>query len=257
MSMHGTLFAKTKSFVGKETRLRAFTVALGLTALGSIASFVTFLVLRGVLSEAFGDPLPGLVYKFRMRGVQWGFTGFVLAYLLVTREWERYVRFRRPRLADGAWVLVGLFGLNAMTEVEKVVVPRLGLSLETISGAPLQSVPLSTWPLAWPLVFAGLYLLPAMVEEQFYRGLIQTRLRGTFSTVSEIVFAAGFFSLSHQLYIVGGGPEMMATGAVHFFAQGLVFCVLYERSDNLFVPATVHALSWTSAYAILTGLIGL
>lgn len=237
--------------------MRAFAAAFGLTVAGTITSFVAFMMVGPVVTGLFGEPLPDLAYKFEMRGTQWGFAAFALAYLLVTGDWRRYVRFRRPGLADGAWIIAGVLGLRWMVEVEQAVLSTVGLSLATISGTAGRVVPLSSWPLAWPLVFAGLYLVPAMAEEQFYRGLIQTRLRGTYSSVSAVLLAAGFYSLSHQLYVVGGSAEMIATYAIHLFGQGLVFCGVYERTDNLFVGATVHALSWASAYGAFTGLVGL
>ena len=253
----GTRFGGAESFVGKGTRSRAFAVALGLTLAGMIASLTAFTMVGPLLVGAFGEPLPDLVYKLRMRGSQVGFAGLSLAYLLVVRDWRRYVRFRRPGLADGAWVVAGTVGLKLAVELERVVLSSVGLSLATISGTAGRVVPLSSWPLLWPLVFAGLYLLPAMAEEQFFRGLVQTRLRGTYSAAAEVALAAALFSLAHQLYVVAGGAEMMATAAVHFFGQGLVFCIVYERSDNLLTVAAVHALSWTSAYGLLTGLLGM
>ncbi|WP_231512860.1 CPBP family glutamic-type intramembrane protease [Haloferax mediterranei] len=57
----------------------------------------------------------------------------------------------------------------------------------------------------------------------------------------------GLFALVHGLYGIAGGPEFLATYLIHLFGQGLVFCLVYERTDNLLIVALVHAISWTNS----------
>lgn len=241
----------------RGTRPRALLGALGLTVGGSIACFALFLTLRPLITGAFGEPLSDFAYVFRNRTIQWAFGVFALGYLLATRNWAEYARFRRPGLRDAAWIPLGIVGIRAMTWFEKLMLSAVGLSLDPLSNPVPRDVGLGAWPLLWPAVFIALYLLPAMLEEQFYRGLVQTRLREAYSPAGEVALGAGCFALSHQIWILGAGPELVATYAFHIFAQGLVFALVYQRTDNLLTAAAVHSLTWAGAYGALTGLLGL
>ncbi|WP_435180115.1 CPBP family intramembrane glutamic endopeptidase [Halorussus sp. AFM4] len=241
----------------RGTRPRALVSALGLTVGGSIACFVLFLTLRPLITGLFGEPLSDVAYVFRNRTIQWAFGLFAGGYLLATRSWAEYARFRRPTLRDASWTLIGLVGIRAMTRFEKLVLSAVGLSLDPLSNPVPRDVGLGSWPLLWPAVFVALYLVPAILEEQFYRGLVQTRLREAYSPAGEVALGAGCFALSHQVWVLGAGPELMATYAFHIFAQGLVFALVYQRTDNLLTAAAVHSLTWAGAYGALTGLLGL
>ncbi|WP_239642374.1 CPBP family intramembrane glutamic endopeptidase [Haloferax mediterranei] len=230
-------------------RLQALLGAVGIAVGGALSSFVVFMLFRPAVSGVLQPSFPALSTLLITKGAQVGFALFVVSYLGLTRQWDEYVHLRRPTVHDAVWVVIGSIGLDIMVAVSKLVLPVFGLSLGVLSGAGADGmdVGLATWPVIWPVIFGGLYLFPALLEEQFFRGLVQGRLRDSFHPVSAVVLGAGLFALVHGLYGIAGGPEFLATYLIHLFGQGLVFCLVYERTDNLLIVALVHAISWTNS----------
>ena len=102
-------------------------------------------------------------------------------------------------------------------------------------------------------------LLTGPVEELLYRGVVQTRLKQAFSAAPAVAIAAAVFSVVHvPAYAAGGSLDtsLLTTLAV-LFVLGGVLGVLYEHTDNLFVPAVAHgvynAVTFTTIYLELTG----
>ncbi|ELZ90134.1 hypothetical protein C440_17056 [Haloferax mucosum ATCC BAA-1512] len=247
MSQISGWFRSGRERIDVPTRLRSFLGAFGMTVGGTVVSFVAFMLFRPVVSSLLQPSFPELSALVTTKGSQVGFGLFVASYLATTRQWREYVHLRRPTLHGLVWVGIGKAGLTIMAAVTRRILPIFGLSIDLLSGtgAGGMDVGLATWPVAWPLIFGGLYLVPALVEEQFFRGLVQGRLRDDFHPVSEVVLGAVLFALAHGLYGLGGGPAFFATFVIHLFGQGLVFCLVYERTDNLLVVGLVHAMSWT------------
>ncbi|WP_313694981.1 CPBP family intramembrane glutamic endopeptidase [Halorarum halobium] len=240
----------------RGSRARAFAGALLLTIVGSVLSLVVYMLFRPAVTGLLEPSFPALGALVLTKGSQVGFALIVGAYLGLTRRWDEYVQLRWPSLHDLLWVVLGTAGLDLMAEASQLVLPLLGLSIGLLSGTGSGGldVGLETWPVLWPLVFLALYLLPALAEEGFIRGIVQGRLRDTFHPVWEVVLGAGLFALMHGLYGVGRGPEFLAAYLVLLFGQGLAFCLTYERTRNLLVVAAVHALSWTEFDALFFGL---
>ncbi|MFC7174938.1 hypothetical protein ACFQL0_19480 [Haloplanus litoreus] len=55
--------------------------------------------------------------------IQVGFAGFAVAYLFWQREWDRYVKIRRPTLEDAGWIV----GLPLLFAAQGFVLPRCWL----------------------------------------------------------------------------------------------------------------------------------
>jgi membrane protease YdiL (CAAX protease family) len=212
---------------------------------GTVASFIAFLVVRPVITGMLEPSFPTVSTLAASKLAQLGFAVFLVLYFVKTRRWDEFVQFRRPDLADLGWAILGAAILDLITEALTYVLPLLGLSLDLLSTGGMD-VGLTTWPSLWPVVFIGLYLLPALVEEQFYRGLLQGYLDTTFHPVSTIVLGALLYSLSHALYGLGGSPEFLAAYLIYLFGIGLAFCFTPQQSNNILVVAFVHAQSWTT-----------
>ncbi|ELZ80875.1 hypothetical protein C455_05422 [Haloferax larsenii JCM 13917] len=230
------------------TRLRVVVSAFGILVGGTLLSFVVFMGFRPAVSALLEPSSPALATLAKTKGAQAGFAVFLGVYFAVMRRWGEYVNVQVPSLHGLVWVVVGSVGLDLAADATTLLLPVFGLSIDVLSGTGSGGldIGLATWPVLWPLVFLGLYLLPALVEEQFYRGVVHERLREGFHPVSGVVLGAAFFTLSHGLYGIGGGPEFLATYLLYLFGQGLVFCLVYERTNNVVTVALVHALSWTS-----------
>jgi len=106
-----------------------------------------------------------------------------------------------------------------------------------------------------PLCFMWLLLEAGLVEEFFFRGLIQSQLAAAFkSEVSGIVLMSLIFGLAHAPGFIfrhageleGLGPNPSALDAVAYSivvlaVSGITFGVIWARTKNLFALMLVHA----------------
>jgi len=225
-----------------SSRPRALAGALGLTAGGAVFSFLVFLVYRPAVMGLVEPVSPPLATLAVTKATQVGFLLFVGAYVMLTGRRDR-LRFSRPGGRDLAWIVLGAAGLEIAAEGTTWALRTMGVSIDPIRGS--MDVGLATWPSLAPIVFLALYLLPAIAEEQFFRGLVQERLLDGFHPATAIVLGSACFTLAHGLYGIGGGAAFLVPYFAYLFPQGLVFCTVYDRSRNVLVVATVHALSWS------------
>jgi membrane protease YdiL (CAAX protease family) len=106
-----------------------------------------------------------------------------------------------------------------------------------------------------PLCFIWLLLEVGLVEEFFFRGLVQSRFAAAFkSEVSGIVLMSLIFGLAHAPGFIfrhageleGLGPNPSALDAVAYSivvlaVSGITFGVIWARTKNLFALMLVHA----------------
>jgi len=106
-----------------------------------------------------------------------------------------------------------------------------------------------------PLCFIWLLLEVGLVEEFFFRGLVQARLAAAFkSEVSGIVLMSLIFGLAHAPGFIfrhageleGLGPSPSALDSVAYSivvlaVSGITFGVIWARTKNLFALMLVHA----------------
>lgn len=95
-----------------------------------------------------------------------------------------------------------------------------------------------------PRVFLALIVLAFLLigpgEEVLYRGVIQSRLRETFSAPVAIALATALFAAVHAPALAGALSGRALTITMLFF-PGLVFGITYEMTNNVVVPAIIHA----------------
>lgn len=94
-----------------------------------------------------------------------------------------------------------------------------------------------------PRVFLALIVLAILVigpgEELLFRGVIQSRLRETFTAPVGIGLATGIFAAAHAPALVGPTSGVALTVTL-LFVPALVFAIIYEQTDNVVVPALAH-----------------
>ena len=124
-------------------------------------------------------------------------------------------------------------------------------------GAAFRREHFSTFQLllGLPLCFIWLLLEVGLVEEFFFRSLVQSQLAAAFkSEVSGIVLMSLIFGLAHAPGFIfrhageleGLGPHPSAVDAVAYSivvlaVSGIVFGVIWARTKNLFALMLVHA----------------
>ncbi|MCQ4332679.1 CPBP family intramembrane metalloprotease [Natronomonas sp. F2-12] len=167
-----------------------------------------------------------------------------------------YVRYRRPDVRDLAAVVVTILVLLALAVAIPWVVDRLGLPIVehsiagTIEGDP--SIALAFLPVS--------ILVVGPAEEFIYRGIVQTRLRERFEAGSAVGIAAVIFASVHFLAYLDptNVPGTVVTIAFVLLPLGAVLGAVYERTENLIVPALAHgfynAITFGLTYAEVVGL---
>lgn len=175
---------------------------------------------------------------------------FVLVPLLLFRSvWQYSIRdFFRPT-ADRRGSVRVIVWMSLVLIVFQLVV---GQGLTEIRAAGL-----SQWQLGLgiPLVYAWLVIEVGLVEEFFFRGLIQSRLAALLqSEVAGVVLMSVLFGLAHApgIYLrsevtmeaVGSSPSLlMAIGysIVVVSVTGLFLGIIWVRTKSLYVLALIHA----------------
>ena len=97
------------------------------------------------------------------------------------------------------------------------------------------------------VAFSLLVVGPA--EELLFRGVVQSRLRETWGVWPAILVATVLFGLSHAS--VSGGLGGVVAYILTATILGVLLGYLYERTDNIVVPAVVHGVNNAVIFAWL------
>lgn len=136
------------------------------------------------------------------------------------------------------WVLVvgGTVGMFLILGASGALAELLGVQsvehgmIEQARAAP--AVLLLFVPLSWLAIGPG--------EELLSRNVVQKHLYGAYSRPAAVVVATGIFAAIHlPAYATGPPPAIFAT-LLRLFGVSLVLGAVYERTDNVVVPAIVH-----------------
>ena len=230
-----------------ERLVEMLVVGFGGLAAGVIAS-----VLLGVVLGPLGVPLDDLAVGLVLSvvGLAIGFVATAIAYLRYRNLPLSSLRLERPTLLDLGWVVAGtlvLLGialaLGVLVELLPVSEPSEHQVFEIAEDRPeilLLMIPMS-------LLFVG----PG--EEVLFRGVIQTRLVEFYGDAVGIVVTSVVFAVAHLPAYAGEG---VGISIAILFSLSIVIGWLYERTDNLVVPALVHgiynAVLFATVYVTLT-----
>ncbi|MDJ1430821.1 lysostaphin resistance A-like protein [Halostagnicola sp. A-GB9-2] len=204
---------------------------VGLLAIEIVLLFVALPVLAvvGELTELQAQAISYVSFGLGLGTVAVGY--------LALRGYDlSYIDIEVPTLRTVGWTILGLiliFGANIAVSV-------------LMTGAGVDSAEHSTSAAVEQNVELVLVIIPAMVlivgplEELLYRNVIQKRLYDTFSRYGAVIVASVVFTAVHVgAYATAGAGEVLASLA-GVFALSLVLGTIYERTDNLVVPALVH-----------------
>jgi len=232
-----------------------------LRALGGTFAVVALVFILASIAVALGYPLLdaagiaresalGLALRSAFQFVGFGVAG--IGFLAVTDQLD-LVPVRRPTRGDLKWLAIGFAALLALYFSSSAILSALGrqgadsLIAEQGSGQPIYY----------------LYLIPVTVllvgptEELVFRGIVQGLFRRAYGTRVAIIAASGIFAAVHLSSYSGDGL-FVTLGMI--LVLGGTLGVVYEKSENLVVPAVVHGLfntaQFAGLYATETGLIG-
>ncbi|MDZ7687522.1 MAG: type II CAAX endopeptidase family protein [Halobacteriales archaeon] len=235
----------------REKKFSDLVTAVGLAAGGMLLGFVTLIFLGSALGASgvrLSQSLSIFLSLLALQGV--GLVGMAFFYLSTTDKEFSYVKLRKPSAKHVAVGFGSVFVMLAAVVVLSLILQSLGQSaaehgtVEQIEQNPsiaLYMVPLSI-------------LVIGPSEELLFRGVIQTKLRESFSGTGAVGVASVIFALIH---IPAYGSDVIADiiqqGGVTvenlqslsvtlsiLFALALVLGYIYEKTDNLTVPMITH-----------------
>ena len=212
--------------------LRALLVALALAAVGLGGGSLLVVALLAVAPDL--AVLPETVLRvLLLQGLSFG--GVSVLYLRARDLPREYVGVSVPDLEGWLHAAAGyvLALVGAFTMV--VVVFFLGLTPAENRVAELGRRD--------PRVFLALAILAVAVigpgEELLFRGVVQSRLRETFSAPLGVALATVIFAVAHAPALAGPTSGVALTVTL-LFVPALVFAVIYERTGTVVVPAVAH-----------------
>lgn len=225
------------------SKVWAVVVAAGLgfgaTVLSTLLVLGLFVALGSLSIPRPSSPLVrfGIQFFFGQLVVMGGLSA---VYLWATGNTIDYLNIHRPTLTQLAVIVVGPFAVYTINIVVNVAGISAGLRpapnvlAQIVSNDPSLVIPL----------IPAMLLIVGPFEELLYRGVIQTRLRQSFTPAVAIIITSVIFALIH-IPALGGRttaiPSILLTLAA-LFGGSLVFGGIYEWTANLTVVALIHGL---------------
>ncbi len=236
---------------GGRSRIAATAGALSVAVGGFIAGLLGIELLGVVLPAWIWDTVA--VRIAAQHQIQFGFALFGGALLYFHTSPDRLCRIQWPTLGDVAWIVV----LPPLIVISGgVVTPALSaIGLSPPSVGSTGAIDLATNPSLWPLAFVVKYLFAAPAEELLYRGIVQGFLRPAFDRLGVVLISGLLFGLLHLLVGIiqpGVGFESALYWGLSTTVPGIIWGYAYERTENLLVTITAHAMAWTVPLGILT-----
>jgi membrane protease YdiL (CAAX protease family) len=227
-------------------RLRAFAVTAAIAVTGFLVSVPLFFValvvmtLLGIDISLSEGLLLGILL---LQGIAFPLTAF--AYLRLRDLSYSFLNVRLPTVRDGLWMVGGYVLVLVLVFACLMLVTYLNApSAERSNQAAFQNPQTLLWliPLSFLVIGPG--------EELLFRGIIQSRLRNSFSPISGIVLASAMFAPPHILGLTGSIYALAVTIAI-LFIPTLVFGATYELSENLLVPIVIHGAYDATIFSII------
>lgn len=219
------------------SRVQSVSTAIGLTYGSYIAGALVILVVATIV-RLFGVELslhPALrifLNTVFLQGVTFG--GIALVYLKLRDLKFEFIPIRIPAKRDIAVTAGGIIALLGLLFAASSVITALGLSSAQNQIVEVGRANPSVFLLLIPLQF----LLVGPGEELLFRGLVQGTLRETFHPARAVILASALFASVHLFSLTGDG-KLVYIGTA--FVLALVLGAAYEYTDNLIVPAFMHA----------------
>lgn len=244
------------SFVtDSDSRLRAVGVAAGVGIVGIVLAVVLVFLGLGALTVLGIETSPVLLIAVSLllgQGV--AFMGTAYGYLRWRGLPLRAVGIHVPTLRSLA-VGAGVFVLSIL------YLMGAGFLLQQTGteGASNQVAELAMEnPEIILFLLPGAYLLIGPGEELLFRGVVQGRLRESFSAAPAILIASVIFASIHMLSLQAGAPLSAKLVTITLLmGPSIAFGAVYEYTGNIVVPALLHgtydAFLFVALYLVASG----
>ncbi len=221
---------------GLKRRTVQFLEMLAVGSIGLLAMFIAQVLLAapaifllGSLSELQWMVLTYLSFALGLGSVAVGylrFRGYGLSYIDLEVPTVRTVLWT----VGGLLVLFGiLVGASWLMNVAGVETAGHGTVEEAEQNPELLVV-----------IVPAMILFVGPFEELLYRNVIQKSMYERFSRYGAVVVSSVVFAFVHVLAYATAGPGQVLASLAMIFGLSLVLGVIYERTENLLVPAVIH-----------------
>ncbi|MDY6765397.1 MAG: type II CAAX endopeptidase family protein [Halobacteria archaeon] len=213
-------------------------IGLALAIAGFVFGIVSTVVAANVL-YALGVPVdtsPSIQIALTVvmfQGVSFG--SVALVYLKLRGLGLDFIKARFPTLRDLAWAVGGFISFVVLIMVIGLILSFLGI--ESASNQ-IEEIGKRN-PEIFLLMIPFSFLLIGPGEELLFRGVIQGTLREFFKPISGIVLASLIFAVGHWEALGGGFQQRLVYIGV-VFVLSLILGTVYEKTENLVVPALIH-----------------
>jgi membrane protease YdiL (CAAX protease family) len=106
-------------------------------------------------------------------------------------------------------------------------------------------------PVGWELIFVfiTLVVLPSLVEEIVFRGILFRGLKKYIGVVSALIGSSLIFGMAHLEFFSGGSLNYIA--ALDTTILAVVLTALYIRAGSLWPAILLHAIKNSIAFVVL------
>lgn len=148
-----------------------------------------------------------------------------------------------PTLRETGWIVAGIL-------LSIVVSVLVGIGVQLLNAVPptnfITAAAADRPVLVYGLALFGVLFILAPIEEYFYRGIVQGRLREQVGPVLAIGIVSIGFALGHVPSYWIGGSDLLSPGIFLALASiafaSVILGAIYERTRNLVVVIIVHGL---------------
>jgi membrane protease YdiL (CAAX protease family) len=225
-----------------RSRWRAVAVAFGVVVLAFVAGIVISIPLTFAYGAVTNTPIEDIgavpllgISLVSLQGI--GFPLVAWAYLRRRGLPWSFVPASVPSLRDVKYIVGGFF-----TAFGGLIVISLLLTMFSVQAAENSAGQTALQnPGIIPYLAVLQFLLVGPGEELLFRGVIQGRLREYFDAWPAILLTSLMFAPAHLLALSGGATAVLATIGI-LFVPSIIFGYLYEKTNNIAVPALAHGL---------------
>lgn len=165
-----------------------------------------------------------------------GLGGVAVGYLAFRGRDLSFIDLKAPTLWTIGWVVGGLLVILGANMGVSALMSAVGI--EASEHTTTQRV--AENPDLLLIIIPSMVLFVGPFEELLYRNVIQKSLYERFSRPGAVVVGSVVFTLVHiSAYATAGAGQILASLSL-LFVLALILGTLYERTENLLVPALVH-----------------
>ncbi|QIB76555.1 CPBP family intramembrane metalloprotease [Halogeometricum borinquense] len=219
-----------------SSQLRALAVAILLAIAGPVLGLAFVFLVSVPLVLTGIEITPILNISISLVFLTWGgIGGMAFLYLRYRNEDLSYFGIHLPGLRDILAAGIGYVAALGLGYSSVILVSQLNVETGTNQAAQLGMEN----PEVLLLLIPASFLFIGVGEELLFRGVVQSRLRESFSPAVGILLASVIFAAIH-FFAIGGTPMARLTSISILLLPSVVFGIVYEYTDNLLVPIFIH-----------------